>query len=194
MILCLRAKTALGEVFLVPSPYPRRGRGRGCTPHFKDHASPASTAISSPNRRREGFDNGYTSRKSHGEEASAANRTPRAVALVFHHARALRREETDAERKLWQRLRAKEFAGFKFRRQFPIGDFIADFCCRERKLIVELDGGQHAEPAGMARDSWRTRLLQGRGYRVIRFWDNEVLTNIDGVLQVILEALGETSA
>jgi very-short-patch-repair endonuclease len=118
---------------------------------------------------------------------------PRAVPLVFHRARALRREETDAERKLWQRLQAKEFAGFKFRRQFPIGDFIADFCCRERKLVVELDGGQHAEPAGITRDLWRTRLLEGRGYRVIRFWDNEVLTNIDGVLQVILEALGATS-
>jgi very-short-patch-repair endonuclease len=89
--------------------------------------------------------------------------------------------------------RQKEFAGFKFRRQFPIGDFIADFCCRERKLVVELDGGQHAEPAGITRDLWRTRLLEGRGYRVIRFWDNEVLTNIDGVLQVILEALGATS-
>jgi very-short-patch-repair endonuclease len=118
---------------------------------------------------------------------------PRAIPLAFHRARALRRQETDAERKLWQRLRGNELAGLKFRRQFPIGDFIVDFCCRERKLVIELDGGQHAEPAAIAKDSWRTGLLQGRGYRVIRFWDNEVPTNIDGVLQVIFEALGEAS-
>ena len=115
------------------------------------------------------------------------------VPLAYHRARELRRNETDAERKLWERLRANRFEGLKFRRQVPIGDFIVDLCCRQRKLVIELDGGQHGEPAGIARDARRTALLQARGYRVIRFWDNDVLTNIDGVMEVILAAISDTS-
>jgi len=117
----------------------------------------------------------------------------RGVSLTFHRARQLRREETDAERKLWEKLRSTRLEGLKFRRQVPIGDFIADFCCREHKLIIELDGGQHAEPAEIAKDEWRTALLEGRGYRIIRFWNNEVLTNIDGTVEAILEAIRVTS-
>jgi very-short-patch-repair endonuclease len=102
-------------------------------------------------------------------------------------ARGLRRRQTDAERRLWARLRDRRLLGAKFTRQTPIGPYIADFCCREMKLIVELDGGQHA--ARVAHDAGRTAFLQALGYRVLRFWDNEALANTDGVLQRVAEAL-----
>ncbi len=105
-----------------------------------------------------------------------------------HYARRLRRSQTDVERKLWSRLRDRRLCGARFRRQHPIGPFIADFCCTEAKLVVELDGGQH----GLQKrsDAERTAFLAGQGYRVIRFWDNEALTNMEGVLQHTVEALG----
>ena len=102
-------------------------------------------------------------------------------------ARGLRRRQTDAERRIWARLRDRRLLGVKFTRQMPIGPYIVDFCCRERKLIVELDGGQHA--ARVDYDAGRTALLQALGYRVLRFWDNDALANTDGVLQRIAEAL-----
>ncbi len=102
-------------------------------------------------------------------------------------ARSLRGEETDAERKLWSRLRARQVGGIKFRRQHPIGKYIADFCCPERKLVVELDGGQHIAQAEA--DHRRTAFLRKRGYRVLRFWDNDVLANIEVVLEQIAEAV-----
>ncbi len=83
-------------------------------------------------------------------------------------------------------------SGAKFARQVPIGPYVVDFCCRERKLIVELDGGQHAAHADY--DAGRTALLQALGYRVLRFWDNDALSNTDGVLQRIAEALSATAA
>ena len=101
-------------------------------------------------------------------------------------AQRLRRELTDAERKLWSVLRNRKLNGAKFRRQQPIGPFIADFVCQEQKLIVEADGGQHAENV---RDARRTAFLEGVGYRVLRFWNNDILTNLDGVAQVIANAL-----
>jgi len=103
------------------------------------------------------------------------------------YARNLRRLQTDAERKLWLLLRDRRLAGFKFRRQHPIGPFIADFCCTEVRIIVELDGGQHA--ISRAGDAARSRYLEGQGYRVLRFWNNEVSGNISGVLERIAEAL-----
>ncbi len=102
-------------------------------------------------------------------------------------ARELRRNMTDAERLLWRHVRRKQLAGAHFRRQRPIGPFIADFVCVERRLVVELDGGQHAERGDD--DARRTRFLEQRGYRVLRFWNNDVLSNIDGVLRVIAAAL-----
>jgi very-short-patch-repair endonuclease len=84
--------------------------------------------------------------------------------------------------------RARRLNGLKFRRQFPLSAFITDFCCRERHLVVELDGGQHAEPASVARDNFRSRQFDERGYRVLRFWNNQVLMNIDAVLQAIVDA------
>jgi very-short-patch-repair endonuclease len=107
-------------------------------------------------------------------------------------ARGLRRRQTDAERRIWARLRDRRLLGVKFARQVPIGLYIVDFCCRERKLIVELDGGQHAMGANY--DAGRTAFLQALGYRVLRFWDNEALGNTDGVLQRIAQAVTVTTA
>ena len=101
-------------------------------------------------------------------------------------AHRLRREMTDAERRLWSMLRNRQLAGAKFRRQQPIGPFIADFVCQDRRLIVEADGGQHAENTTDAR---RTAFLKAKGYRVLRFWNNDILNNSDGVAQVIADAL-----
>jgi len=106
-------------------------------------------------------------------------------------ARGLRRRQTDAERRLWARLRDRRLLGVKFTRQMPIGPYVVDFCCRERKLIVELDGGQHSTQADY--DFGRTAFLQALGYRVLRFWDNDALGNTDGVLQRIVEALTRPS-
>jgi very-short-patch-repair endonuclease len=111
--------------------------------------------------------------------------------LPHHRARRLRREQTEAETKLWSRLRAKGLEQFRFRRQFAIGNFIADFACPEAGLVIELDGGHHLDQA--ARDNWRTELIEQRGFRVIRFWDNEVLTGIDDVIEKIAAALRQPS-
>jgi very-short-patch-repair endonuclease len=102
-------------------------------------------------------------------------------------ARRLRRNETDAEHRLWMRLRAGQFEGLKFRRQQPIGPFIADFCCLDRKLVLELDGGQHALKA--EEDKRRDAFLMRQGYRVLRFWDHEVLQELDAVLERVAVAL-----
>ena len=102
-------------------------------------------------------------------------------------ARQLRKALTDAERKLWSKLRYRQLAGERFRRQVPIGPFVIDFACMSRRLLIELDGGQHATQ--QAYDDERTRWLEARGYRVLRFWNTDVLLNIDGVLEMILKAL-----
>lgn len=101
-------------------------------------------------------------------------------------ARGLRQAMTDVERKLWFYLRNRQLNGHKFRRQHEIDHYIVDFVCSEAMLIVELDGGQHADQVGY--DEHRTRYLQARGYRVLRFWNNEVLMSIESVLEVILGA------
>ena len=101
-------------------------------------------------------------------------------------AKSLRQSATDAELKLWRHLRNRTLEGFKFKRQEPIGRFIVDFVCHEQKLIVELDGGQHAESRD---DEKRTAFLNQRGYIVIRFWNHDVLQNIEGILDSIKRAL-----
>ena len=101
--------------------------------------------------------------------------------------RSLRRASTDAEQALWQRVRGMQLGGYKFRRQVPIAWFIADFVCEERKLVVELDGGQHQEQA--ASDERRTKQIERHGYRVVRVWNNDVLKNIEGVLEALLAEL-----
>ncbi|HKU95841.1 MAG TPA: endonuclease domain-containing protein [Vineibacter sp.] len=103
-------------------------------------------------------------------------------------ARRLRQDSTDAERKLWRLIRSRA-AGHKFRRQHPIGPYFADFACVGRKLVIELDGGQH--DAQRDYDERRTADLAAAGWRVLRFWNNEVLTNVDGVWRRIVAALEE---
>ena len=102
-------------------------------------------------------------------------------------ARSLRSSPTDAERKLWILLRRRQIDGHRVRRQRPIGPYIVDFTCLAARLVIEVDGGQHDWQA--ERDARRTRWLEARGYRVIRSWNNEVLSNLDGVYEVISREL-----
>jgi very-short-patch-repair endonuclease len=104
------------------------------------------------------------------------------------HAAPMRRRQTDAERALWAELRARRLDGHKFRRQWTLGPFVVDFCCLERRLIVEADGGQHSAET----DRVRTTYLRAKGFRVLRFWNNDVLSNLDGVLHFILEVLNQS--
>jgi very-short-patch-repair endonuclease len=100
-------------------------------------------------------------------------------------ARRLRRNSTFAERKLWKYLRSRSLSGFKFVRQEPIGPYVVDFVCREKRLVIEVDGGQHAtDPRDAVRDRW----LADHRYRVLRLWNNEVLGNIEGVWETIFAA------
>ncbi|WP_084182762.1 endonuclease domain-containing protein [Nevskia soli] len=98
-------------------------------------------------------------------------------------ARNLRSNSTDAERLIWRSLRNRTLFSCKFRRQYPIGPYIADFACVEKRLIVELDGGQHAD--NVIQDEARTAFLQTQGYRVLRFWNNDVLSQTAAVLEAI---------
>jgi len=102
-------------------------------------------------------------------------------------ARRLRRDTTDAEALLWAHLRSRQLDGAKFVRQHPIDRYVVDFCCRAARLVIELDGGQHADNAA---DEARTRVIEANGYTVIRFWNNDVLGNLEGVLSEIGNALG----
>jgi very-short-patch-repair endonuclease len=101
-------------------------------------------------------------------------------------ARRLRVNQTDAETVLWNRIRNRQIDGHKFVRQEPIGGYVCDFVCRERLLIVEVDGGQHSESTS---DLIRDRRLAEEGYKVVRFWNNDVLGNLEGVLVTIQSAL-----
>ena len=102
-------------------------------------------------------------------------------------ARALRERMTDAERALWYQLRAKRLLGWKFRRQQPIGNYIVDFVCFEARLVIELDGGQHAKRVDA--DAQRTAWLESRGFRVLRFWNDAVLKEIEAALEEIMRNL-----
>jgi len=113
----------------------------------------------------------------------------RGASKLFDFAKAMRRQPTSAEKLLWYRLRNRQIDGVKFRRQEPTGRYIADFVAMELRLIIELDGGQHALAANS--DSKRAVALERDGYRVIRFWNNEVLQNLEGVLQRILDVVTE---
>jgi very-short-patch-repair endonuclease len=106
-------------------------------------------------------------------------------------ARQLRLDATDAERRLWYRLRSRQIEGAKFVRQERIGPYVVDFVCREQRLIIEVDGGQHAtDPRDAIRDAW----FSDRGYRVLRFWNNDVLANTEGVLEAIAAALFDAAS
>ena len=109
------------------------------------------------------------------------------VGTLNYFPRRLRQEQTDAERKLWENLRNRELCGWKFRRQRPIGPYIVDFCCVEKKLVIEIDGSQHMVQE--VKDRERTQELNLRGYKVLRFWDHEVLSEPETVLEAIRLAL-----
>ena len=105
------------------------------------------------------------------------------------HAKKLRKNMTDAERKLWRHLRGRQLTGVKFRRQHPIGPYVVDFVTFESKLIIELDGGHHA--LQLTEDGKRSDWLASNGFTVLRFWNHEVLQQTDSVLQVITERLAK---
>jgi len=107
--------------------------------------------------------------------------------VTSQRARTLRKRMTDAERLLWRHLRNRELGGWKFRRQYPVGPFIVDFICVEKNVVIEVDGGQHAENEAL--DLQRSAYLNKMGYRVVRLWNNEVLQETEGVLTAIFEIL-----
>src|ERR1044071_473969 len=112
-----------------------------------------------------------------------------ANAIETARARRLRLNSTNAEQRLWNKLRSRAINGCKFVRQEPIGPYVVDFVCREKRLVIEVDGGQHTDSErDKARDEW----LRCRNYRVLRFWNNDVLCNTSGVLEVIAAALTVT--
>lgn len=125
------------------------------------------------------------------DERSPENPLSRARerAGVRVRARALRQSPTDAEALLWSKLRDRRLLGLKFRRQRPIVGYYADFACLEIGLVIELDGGQHAAEAAVSRDAARSEFLFSQGWRVLRFWNHDVLTELQAVLQTIAEAL-----
>ncbi|MDD4962614.1 MAG: endonuclease domain-containing protein [Gallionella sp.] len=110
---------------------------------------------------------------------------------ILNYAKTLRSHQTDAELQLWYHFRAHRFLDFKFKRQKPIGNYIVDFVCLEKKLIVELDGGQHG--GQMQYDQVRDAWLRDQGYQVLRFWNNDVMQQLESVLEAILIALASKS-
>lgn len=110
--------------------------------------------------------------------------------IINQLSKNLRKNQTKAEIKIWRHLKNRALAGFKFRRQCAIGPYIVDFVCFEKMVVIEIDGGQHAEQ--LKEDARRTAYLKSRGFEVLRFWNNEVLANTDPVLSVILATLVNT--
>ena len=102
--------------------------------------------------------------------------------------RQLRKNMTPQERKLWYIIKNRQFNGYRFRRQFPLGQYIVDFICREKKIIIEIDGGQHNEIKNIQYDNERTEYLISEGYKVLRFWNNDIDKNIGGVYEKLKEA------
>jgi very-short-patch-repair endonuclease len=109
--------------------------------------------------------------------------------MANERARLLRRNRTDAERRLWRKLSELKQAGFRFRQQVPVDYFIVDFACLSQSLIIEVDGGTHGTEAEIARDRSRDRYLEDQGFRILRVWNSEVRENIDGIMDVIVAAL-----
>jgi len=124
----------------------------------------------------------------------ATSQNPENLDPRVPRARKLRRDLTDAERKLWWHLRRLPIERSHFRRQATIGPFFADFACHEQRLVIEVDGAQHNEPENVVRDAERSIYLQSHGYRILRFWNNDVLKNINGVMEAILAAMHQNEA
>src|SRR5690348_4582182 len=112
--------------------------------------------------------------------------------MKARRARELRVAQTEVEKRLWYRVRNRQLAGCKFRRQAPVGRYIVDFVCFERRLVIELDGGQHA--ASSEADGIRTSWLRSQGFVIMRFWNNEVIDNIEGVLHSVAAMLDQQAA
>ena len=108
---------------------------------------------------------------------------------ILNYARSMRKNSTKQESVLWSILRNRQFENLKFRRQYPIGNYIADFVCLEKNLIIEIDGGQHNTPDNIVYDRQRSEYLKSLGYKVVRFWNNDINENIDGVYQKLLELI-----
>ena len=151
----------------------RREAGEGAV---AENPSPGSPAIRPASQRRPMGQRPPSPARGEGKELAAPAPEP---STATSRARALRSRMTDAERKLWFALRDRRFSDFKFRRQVPVGPFIADFICYERRVVIEVDGGQHAESSGDAR---RDRWFAANDFLVLRFWNNDVLSNLEGVL------------
>ena len=104
-------------------------------------------------------------------------------------ARNLRKNSTKEEYIIWQILRNRKFFNLKFKRQVPIGKYIVDFLCEEKNIIIEIDGGQHNTDKNIIKDEERTKFLESKGYKVIRFWNNDINSNLDGVYQKLMDYL-----
>jgi len=150
----------------LPNPSPARGEGLERRENLGENSSPLAGEEGARPRQRVGRRGGQRS--------------------LLDLAKGNRKNLTDAERKLWSILRSHRLQGWKFKRQEQLGDFIVDFVCFRARLIVEADGSQHADNAD---DLVRTTWLEGKGFRVIRFWNNDILLNPDGVATAILAAL-----
>ena len=109
------------------------------------------------------------------------------------NAKEMRSNMTPAETKMWRILRGKRFQDLKFKRQVLIGNYIVDFLCENKKIIIEIDGGQHNKELNIQSDKNRTRYLENNGYKVLRFWNDDVMKNIDGVMEVIFREVKEGS-
>ncbi|MEE3349323.1 MAG: endonuclease domain-containing protein [Candidatus Gastranaerophilaceae bacterium] len=108
---------------------------------------------------------------------------------TLNQAKMLRKNMTEQEKVLWNLLRNNQFYGLKFRRQVPIGNYVADFVCEIHNVIIELDGGQHNEPENIEKDKQRTDFLESKGYKIIRFWNNEIDNNLEGACEVIYKTI-----
>ena len=109
--------------------------------------------------------------------------------LIAEAAKELRQRQTEAEKRLWFKLRDKQLCGAKFRRQEPVGNYIIDFVCFEKKLVLEIDGNPHTQMEVKRNDNQRTLWLQSEGFRVLRFWNADILNNVEGVLEKIKDDL-----
>jgi adenine-specific DNA-methyltransferase len=167
----------------VPSPHPSPS-GRGSTPSPR----PSPSGRGSEDNPLPAGEGGR--RPGEGDTGQRPNESKKPLdPELLEFARQLRKQQTDAEQLLWSLLRDRRLSGFKFRRQHPVEPYVVDFYCHEARLAVELDGGQHNEPDERARDAKRTAFLEKQGIRILRFWNNDVLQNTEGVLQAIYDAL-----
>src|SRR6202049_538269 len=130
-------------------------------------------------------------RKSERSSGPFADPSARGRGKATLRSRALRKQSTIAEKFLWQKLRRKQFHGLRFRRQFPLGPFFGDFVCLPARLVIEVDGGQHAESPHAEHDSRRSEWLRNQNFRVLRFWNLDIFENIDGVVDRIDSVMRE---